>query len=309
MPIRHLLIAGVLGSALTSCRPQSEWPPDIHGEVLDAPTAINSADSIVLAVPLRHRDIREWAPRSRTEPGPPKLAEVETTLKVLRVLKGPALPEEIEFRFYDGRGYRLVIGMPKGPSGPIGTSAIFFLRQRPDGTFRSLVDIYRPDLETPWLIPPIGPNSCRSPQECVVEALLGYRGSNNWQAFGTRLARNVGIGQRLAFLTTLDLLRRLAVNQEAPIALRQETCGVLSEAFLLESPPVCTEIGDQLRVKDSSRRISEWRERLREGGLTWVQQHIGSDHTAQVKHYLLLLTKSSDRETRAVAAGLLETLP
>jgi len=113
---------------LAACLHPQDWPSDLRVETLDAPIAVSTCDSIVLAAPMYRRDIREFATPWKGEAEAKRLADVETTLKVLQVLKGPPIPPVIRFTFYDGRGYTFVIGMPKGPSVPIGTPGIFFLR-------------------------------------------------------------------------------------------------------------------------------------------------------------------------------------
>src|SRR5215475_14544606 len=96
--IDRLIIVLAFAALLTTCRAQrQEWPADLRLANLDAPTAIDHADSVVLASVLGRRDLRELPTNWQGGAAPKTLAEVEVSLKVLRVLKGPRLPTEIRF--------------------------------------------------------------------------------------------------------------------------------------------------------------------------------------------------------------------
>ena len=306
--IDRLIIAVGVALLLTTCRAQrQEWPADLRLANLDAPTAIDHADSIVLASVLGQRDLRELPTNWQGGATPKTLVEVEVSLKVLQVLKGPPLPAEIQFRFYDGRGYTFIVGPPKGPSGPIGSSGIFFLRRRADGVFRSEVDISRPDIGTPWLKRPLPNEACSSPRACIADLLLTYREPDDAPGFAYSLLITGGIVDRLVgFLRTFDLLNLLATNDRNPEAVRRGACRELAVSFALELPRACSGlIGDASNLADISERAAVNRESLRKGGLASVRHLIGSDNQADIKRYLHILEQSPDQETREVARSLL----
>jgi hypothetical protein len=211
-PIVTFAVLAALGFSLAACKTQIPEPHDARVQTLDPSAAVKESDSIVLARPLSHRDIRELSmPRQHGLP-PLRLEETETTLRVLRVIKGPVLPAEIGFHFYDARGYA-AFGAPAGPSGPLGSSSIFFLKQQRNGFFRAVVDVHRPDIATPWLSGPVDSEPCASPPKCIAELLLSYRGSDDPRVFSGFLLENVAISERLAgFFATFDLLNRLAAD-------------------------------------------------------------------------------------------------
>lgn len=305
----RLITGGALGLMLAACLHPQEWPSDLRVETLDAPVAVGRSDSIILAIPLNRRDIREFATPWKGDADAKRLAEVETTLKVIQVIKGSGLPQEVRFRFYDGRGYTFVTGMPKGPSVQIGSVGIFFLEERPNGIFRSSVDIYRPDIAVPWLSPSEAPEPCTSPQECVAGILLGYHGHDHADAFTAALAVNAGLSRRLTFFGAFERLTRLAAAEENPTSVRRAACAELTGSYEFDIPPACGPLIDGSQdAADFTLHAAALRERLRSSGLDWVHRRVGSADADTARRYLHLLSTSHDDETRSLALSLLANL-
>jgi hypothetical protein len=306
----RLWIAGIVGVLWAGCQRPAPPPPDLHVETLNVPTAANRSDLILLAVPLSHRDVRVFANPWRGVGEPKRQAEVETTLKVLRVIKGPPLPAEVRFRAYYGRDYFFVTGMPKGPA-PIGLSAIFFLERRPNGILRSSVDGFRPEFATHWVTGPVEPEPCPSPQDCMAEILLRYRQADDAQAYADGLDSSVGICRRLiGFFRTFDLLTNMASTEQHPAPVKREACSELTKSYNeFELPPACASlIGSTHGAKDSATYNAVRREYLKKAGLAWVRERIGSDNEGDVRRYLQLMKKSPDNEIRRLATSLLAEL-
>jgi len=223
------------------------------------------------------------------------------------VIKGPPLPAEIQFRFYDGRGYTMIVGTPKGASGAIGSSGIFFLQRRAGGVFRSAVDISRPDIGAPWLKRSPQGDACSSPRECVADLLLNYGKPDDAHAFASSLLTSGAICRRLiGFLGTFDLLKQLAIDDQHPEVVRHGACAELAHSYALEFPPACSSLtGDAKTLADSSERAADLRDRLRKGGVAWARRRIGSEDQGNAKRYLQILKQSPDLETREVASSLL----
>lgn len=297
-----LFLIEALAAVMLNCRAQGSWPPDLHVAGLDPPTAVDRSDLIVLALVLGHRDISFVPTPWRGDADPKRLAEVEVTLKPLQVIKGPTVPAEIRFRFYDGRDYKVVTGMPKGASGPIGSSGVFFLNRRADGTFRSAVDIYRPDIQTPWLAVSVQPKQCFPPRECLAELLLSYPDSDSATVFDSRLSKNWLISQQLVgFLRTYDLLSQLVISNRNQDSVKREACSVLAQWYSLEFPAACVPV---VGASEALRLAPAFREHLSTGGMAWVRRRIGSDNEADLSRYLDLLANSPDGATRSAATRL-----
>ena len=162
---------------IAACQ-NSAVPLDVRAKTLDPRNAVQEADSIVFAYPVSQRDVREVFVPFEGRPEPMRLEETETTLKTLLVLKGAPLPAQIRFRYYDTRGY-VQVGPPQGPSGHMGSRGIFFLKQQADGSFRSAVDVYRPDIPTPWILGSREAEPCASSSDCVAKFLLTYHESDD----------------------------------------------------------------------------------------------------------------------------------
>src|SRR5207253_515070 len=128
MPVTTVALpAWLLALLLTACQQSAVEIPDLRVDTLSVKRDVIDSDTIVLAYPVRHRDLRSLAVRVSYRPTPLNVEEMEITLRTVMVLKGPPLPAEIRFRYYDARGY-ILMGMPAGPSGRLGERSIFFLR-------------------------------------------------------------------------------------------------------------------------------------------------------------------------------------
>ena len=58
---------------------------------------------IVISAPTSHKDLREFLATPEGFQGPVRIVEVTTTLRIVRILKGMALSEQVEFLYFDGR--------------------------------------------------------------------------------------------------------------------------------------------------------------------------------------------------------------
>ncbi len=225
--------ATVLLLALAGCfrhgQRLQDPPSDFQAKTLDHRRAAQTADTIVLAYPVNRKVIRELS-ISQVNAEPLPLLETETTLVVLSVFKGPALPKEIRFRHYqEDHRYRGLVGMPQGPSGKIGDRGIFFLRRQSTGIFRSAVDVYRPDIRTPWIREASDAAECtNAPAECISKFLLTFRPSYDQASFLAEL----GLNSRMSLLlvgsmNTFDLLNKLTEEAD-PDDIKRGACGELS---------------------------------------------------------------------------------
>jgi hypothetical protein len=198
-----------LAGPFAGCRQSRHPPADFQAETLDARSAVRTADSIVLAYPVNRKVVRKLSVIQSVTPfgtqvddDPLPLLETEITLVVLSVFKGPPLAKEIRFRSYqEDHTYRVLIGPPQGPSGKMGDRGIFFLRRQPSGMFRSVVDVYRPDISTPWIPGTSEAGPCRNePAQCISSFLLTFRPSYRQDSFLAELRLNARISLRLAGL-------------------------------------------------------------------------------------------------------------
>lgn len=305
--LASILIATGLTVALAACQERALVPEDLHVRTLDPAAAVKESDSIIVAVPLSHRDVRKLTLPPVGPVSPTGLAETETRVAVLQVLKGPPLPSEITYRFYDERE-GAQFGPPRGPSGAIGTTALFFLRRQPDATFRAAVDVYRPDIETPWIKVQPEPKDCIAPEECVAEVLLSRHPADDPESFSRKLGDNVAISRRLTtFFKTYDLLNRLVLDDDQPRQVRQAGCSQFGEWYALELPLACESVlVDAQSSQDLATARRNLQERLRKGGLGWARHRIGSESDAELDRYLHVLAKSNDEETRTLAVNLLK---
>ncbi len=238
------------------------------------------------------------------------LVEIETKLSVLRVLKGPPLRGDIRYRFYDSRGYAQV-GPPRGPSGPVDSVGIFFLKRQPSGLLRSLVDVYRPEIATPWIAESVERGMCRTiPSQCIASILLEFQESDDQRMFALSLSENVAIARQLiGFLDTYNLLLRLVQDEQQFPAMEQAACSEMIQWYPLEISLECSRrVVDPAMKAELIQRTARLRERLTQFGLAWVRQHIGSDDPAKIMQYLTLLIQVGDKETREVALRLKEKL-
>ena len=294
---------------LAGCQEHSPLPADFRMEVIDPSTATSQADTIVLAYPVQVKDNRPLIISSPNRNGISALEEMEVTLHNVLVVKGRDLPTQIQFRYYDARG-SLQVGAPQGPAGKLNTLGIFFLLRLSDGTFRSAVDVYRPDISTPWLQGAPRSLSCEKAPECVAKILLTFEQPDEPEAFASSLLRNVAISRQLAgFLNTFDLLKGLAIAKAQPDEVRRTACVELSKWYSLELPLQCNEvIIDNSGWQDCLSVVGKLRERLKTAGVAWINSRIGSDSQNDTKRYLEILRAVPDPGTRASAERLLKEL-
>lgn len=296
-----------LASQFAACQQQ---PRGFLRQTLNPKLAVQEADLIVLAYPVSRRDVghQRSIPRQGEDVSLPplRIMETETTLAVMQVFKGAQKPQELRFRHYDARDYSFITGPPKGASGPMGSRGIFFLRRQPDGIFRSFVDIFRPDIPTPWIFRQPESEPC-APPDCVAKFLLTYHPSDDAQSFSSQLLKNVAISEQVTgFLNTFELLSALTARTN-PNVVTQQACLEMSKWYALEFPSVCNNMVVANARQDALAQADRLRKALQEGGLSWVQRHIGTMAESQVTQYLRLLTTSSNQETRALAERLLRS--
>jgi hypothetical protein len=287
-----------------ACQQRTPVVSDLRMRAFDPVRATAEADIIVLAEPLKKHDLRLVVASFDGRPDV-RVVEVEVLLKVHRILKGAIPPQEIRYRFYDARGYAH-FGPPSGPSGPIGSKGIFFLRR--DGEqIRAFVDVYRPDISTPWTKAAALAGPCVSAPNCIAQTLLGYDNSADPAEFSAALIENVAISRQLVgFLGTFALLGDL-VKSDQPQRVRTAACDELQKWYVLEFPKTC-------RVpSDSANRISERVARLREellsGRTQWIARRVGNGSQEAAQDYLRSLTDSHDQDTRLIARRMLKKLP
>jgi hypothetical protein len=299
-----LLLA--LAGFFAGCHRPRHPPSDFHAETLDARSTVLTADSIVLGYPVNRKVIRElFLTQVDAEPLP--YLETETTLVVLGVFKGPPLPKEIRFRHYDeDHRYVGVIGPPQGPSGRMGDRGIFFLRRQSTSMFRSIVDVFRPDISTPWIGGTADAGPCaNAPAECISTFLLTFRPGYDQKRFISELRLNVRISWRLvAPMDLFELLNKLAEEAD-PDDVKRGACRELSEWYDV-FPQRCRLLmaGSPAEQVYLNRAIL-LREHLRHGGTAWVLARLHTKDEGEALRYLQYLSQSSDAETRRITRSLL----
>ena len=216
-----------------SCARQAEKAPvDFRPETLNYKISITNADSIVLAYPISHKEVGRFEIRRFDNPRLP-LIETETTLAVLHVFKGPNLPTNIVFRHYqEDDPHRPLIGPPQGPSGKLGERGIFFLRRSSPALFRSVVDIYRPDISTPWIREPVElPAPRERLPDSIAAFLLRFNLAYDRALFLSDLHRNTAISWLLVGdLNTSNYLKGLVEGSD-PADVKRGACAELSERY------------------------------------------------------------------------------
>ena len=225
----------------------------------------------------------------------------------LNVLKGPTVPRQIEFKHYDTYGY-VLNGPPQGPSGRTGTKGIFFLKKGNAGSFRSVVDVYRPDIPTQWITESPSPLTCNTPPGCVT-VLLTFHDGDDEKAFSSSLADDVPLSRRaVGFWQTFRLLDGLAHTTQSE-RVQHATCVELSRWYALELPAHCRVlISGNPADAGYLDRLARLREKLREDGVSWAKQRIDAKNDEDAVSYLEFLAKNSDDQTSRVADGLLRSL-
>jgi hypothetical protein len=282
--------------------------PDVRVEILNPKREIKQSDIIVLAYPIAQQDIRAVLISVPGRVEPSRVEETIVTLLILGVLKGSVPSPELRFRYYDARSYAQ-IGAPQGPTGGIGSRGVFFLREGSQGIYRSAVDIYRPDIPTPWLRETPKAEPCAAPSDCVARLLLSLRPSDNSSSFAAHLSESVAASRLFAgVLETFEMLSELTADRY-PEAVRRSACIELSGWYALELPSVCKPLVVGTPQQDYEVGADQLREQLKEGGFDWIRRRIGSDDSRDVMRYLGLLLESPDEQTRAVAQSLADKLP
>jgi hypothetical protein len=308
MRLALILLFLTLCGCLTHGPELQDPPSDFQAQTLDYRRATESADSmtadiIVLAYPVVRKIIREVAITTISDAPPSSFQETETTLAVLSVFKGADLPNQIRFRQYqEDHRYR---GLPQGPSGKMGDRGIFFLRRQSTGMFRSVVDVYRADIPTPWIREASDEGACTNAlAECISRFLLTFKPGYNQSSFLAELSHNVRVSLLLiGYLNTFDLLNKL-VDEADSDEVEQGACIQLSESYAL-FPARCRVLMTGVpKYRDST---VHFREGLRQGGMAWVQERLHTKDPAETLRYLQLLSRSSDDETRRMAKRLLNS--
>jgi hypothetical protein len=298
----------LLTCSFAACQKTVGAPPtDFMMKTLDMTTAVKEADSIVLAYPLTRRELGHVSVYLDQRVEPLHLLETDTTLKVMRVFKGPVLPEEIHVRHYEGYGY-ILTGPPQGPSGKMGSKGVFFLRQRPGASFRSVVDYYRPDISTPWITGSADRPPCASEAACIAQLLFSLHPKDDAQLFSKALGENIALSRQLAgILGTFRLLEGLTARSSSE-NLRRVACEQESKWYALEISAACRSLlAGTAAEQEYSNRSQRLQQKLGQGGLDWVRERIQAKNEMETAEYLQLLANGTNSETRRVAAGLLRT--
>jgi len=277
---------------------------DVKIQQLDVGQAISDSDAIVLAVPTLIVHKRKFTLPQSEDRRPLEMEEVEVSLSGIVPIKGSAIGDQVKFVYYNGTGS--AIGPPQGPAGALAKFAIFFLRRRADGTFRSVVDYYRPDIPTPWLRSPPKIDEQTSIADRVAGILLRVRSEDSVEVSAKCLLIDVAIVKAFyGFLNTLELLTRL--ESETSLSLvRARACAEIEGWYSFELPETC--IG-QLSAKQQSDRkqyVDRMRTELETGRVRWIEERIGSTDRSDIQRYLrLLVDRSPEAATRKMAARLL----
>jgi len=259
---------------------------------------------IVLGYEVAQRDIRAFSVGLEDVPFPLRVVETEVVVHPVKVFKGAPLSSEIKFRFVDGRSPG-IIGPPQGPSGGPGFRGIFFLRRESQGSLRSVVDYYRPDIETPWLEEPAFDGPCGSTADCIANFLLTFDASHKARSFAGHLPVNTAKSMQLTgFLNTLGLLSALVGDVNPPV-IRHAACAELIGWYALEAPAACgSPFQGESTGFDQQARVASLRKALSEGGIAWVAHRIGTSDRGEVARYLELLKRSPHPDTRVLAENL-----
>ena len=281
---------------------QRGLPDDFTPATIDPQVAASKADLIVLAYPVDQKDIRHFTTADEPQHRGMQVREVETNLRVIHVFKGPGGTSNVRFVHYQ-EDAAVLMGPPQGPSGGIGARGIFFLRARPGRGLRSFVDVYRPDIPTPWVRDSIVLQACGSPAACIAELLMSVSPTENEQSFAASLRLNMAIVRELVgYVRTLNLLRQL-LRAEQATAIQPQACTVMSEWFALELTKSCyallspTEAG---KAYDDRLRLNQ--KALRQKGISWLEERVHPNDDKEFLAYLESLSASADEFTVALAA-------
>lgn len=307
--VASALLDVLLACSLVGCWQPQDPPPDFQPKMLDPKVGVQEADTIVLGYPTVRRDVSSVFSIRGAAPYL-KVIETETTLVVQQALKGATLPKELKFRHYSD--YPFLSGPPQGPSGHMGERGIFFLRRQPTGTFRSAVDIYRPDIPTRWITGSSKAVPCSDPRDCVARVLLSFGQGDEADSFAAGLQTGNALLSLplIGFLKTFQLLNEL-VQERYPHQVRLLACTRLSSMYALEFPSQCRALIAGTRAEQEyTHRVAILRGRLKEGGVAWLQggRQFDPKGPTETLQDLELIAKSADLETRKVAETLLKSL-
>ena len=200
----------------------------------------------------------------------------------------------------------MIVGPPQGPSGLPGSRSLHFLRKGSDGVYRSSVDIYRPDIGTPWIGKVVDEGLCENPPLCISRLLLTYRDSDDAASFAASLSVNVADSRQLSgFMSTFELLEGL-VEGAAPIVVKRAACSELSGWYVLEIPLGCRSIlPDFFTSMEYLARVGRYQKELHDGGFAWMRRRAEISSESDVLRYRQYLLKSADEETRRLAKQLM----
>lgn len=289
---------------LSGCLPRVGLaPPDFQMRTLDLPIDVQLADIVVLGTVTGRQDLARFSAEFEWRPEPLRIVETEVTLQVVRIIKGEYGFRELRFRHYDSYGYS-ASGPPSGPSGPLRTMGIYFIRRGSEGVFRSTVDLYRPDLPTPWLTEAPKSRLCSRPADCIAQLLLHFEPGYDVDSFAARLLANTANARQLVGVTHAFVLLRQITYPNTPDKVKHGACRELSKWYVLEMPDVCKSVLVEELGQEYSMRVTNLRNELRNKGLSWIFDRINSKDETDVIAYCEILKASADPETRQLAKGL-----
>ena len=279
-------------------------PPYFQPGTLDVRVATQQAENIVLAFPVDRKELNRFAV-VQEDRDTLHLIETETALEVLQVFKGPPLPQRIGFRHYrKDLEHDVLIGPPQGPSGKLGKRGIFFLRRDSAGLLRSFVDIYRPDIPTPWIGSAMDVPACQVMPDCIPRFLLTFGPSYDHRMFLANLRLNLRVSWLLVgYLKTFDYVNQLAETKEDDIKLG--ACSELSAVYHV-LPPSCRALASSAPILEQNhvQGLARFRMAVRQGGMPYMLSLLQTKDESNVIPYVNILRKSGDSET----ADLIERL-
>lgn len=204
-------------------------PSGIERRPLDVGKDFRRADLVLLARPITVREIRILPVD--------KLAEIEVTLRVMKVVKGSNTADLVQFTFYSPHG-EAQIGPPQGAVEGVGISGIFFLRRTGEGSLRSAVDVFRPEISTRWIRAEKPSFKCLGEIECVLQVLLSWQDDDDARSFVAALPRNVAWARLISPQGTLSSLKQLT-NTGSAVDIARAACREIAGWFPSELPERC----------------------------------------------------------------------
>lgn len=299
VPLMRLITCGVLSFSL-ACTTHT-LPNDFRPATIDPQVAASRADVIVLAYPVDQRIIRDFTAADEQHRRKVHISEVETRLRVVHLIKGLGGRSDVQFDHYQEQA-PVLIGPPQGPSGGIGARGIFFLRRQSGPVFRSLVDVSRPDIRTPWVRDSVVLPACASPAECIAELLMALSPGDNEESFAASLRDNMAIVRELVGYTrTLGLVEQL-LRSSPPAPIPLQGCIVMSEWFPLELTRACISvISGTPAGRAYTDRLHRNEMELRQKGLSWLEGRVHPNDDEEFLAYLESLSDSADESAAAFA--------